>query len=67
MIYGRNATVMSSDSSDEDTNNPLNYTNLKTVSEYMHLAPAYFSSRFSKVTGYTFVRYLTVFRLINAQ
>ena len=40
---------------------------LKTVSEYMHLAPAYFSSRFSKVTGYTFVRYLTVFRLNYAK
>lgn len=47
--------------------NFMNAISLKTVSEYMHMAPAYFSSRFSKLTGYTFVRYLTLFRLNYAK
>ena len=47
--------------------NFMHTISLSSVSDYLHLAPAYFSSRFSKLTGYTFVRYLTIFRLNYAK
>ncbi len=36
---------------------------LEDVATHLHLAPAYFSARFSREAGYTFVKYLTLFRL----
>ena len=40
---------------------------VEDVARYVHKSKNYFSARFRKSTGYTFVKYLTILRVENAK